>query len=64
MIALGELHAEWVADNLEAASRNFDPSGRKEGSDYNQHHVDLDADGDAQDRFFDEAMRIMGVSGG
>lgn len=59
LIALGELHDRWVADNLAAASDRFDPSSRPEGSDYNQHHVDVDAPGEALDRFDEQAMRIV-----
>lgn len=59
LVALGELHDRWARDNLASASGRFDPSWRPEGSDYNQHHVDVDADGTAQDRFHEEAMRIV-----
>jgi hypothetical protein len=64
LVALGELHNQWVTANLESAAKDFDPSGRKDGSDYNLHHVDLDADSEAQDRFFEEAMRIVNGEGG
>lgn len=57
--ALGELHDRWVADNLAAASECFAPQGRKAGSDYNQHHVDLDAPVEAQDEFDRQAMAIL-----
>lgn len=59
LIALGELHDRWVRENAASTSAHFDPSGRKTGSDYNQHHVDLDADGAAQDDFHEQAMRII-----
>jgi len=59
--ALANLHSEWVGKNLAKASKVFDPSGRKKGSDYNQHHVDLDADGEAQDAFADAAMALFPV---
>src|SRR5688572_7073446 len=59
LIALGELHDRWVADNLASAGKAFDPSGRKDGSDYNQHHIDVDADGAAQDEFDRQALAIL-----
>lgn len=59
LIAIGELHDQWVTKNLESAGAAFDSSGRKEGSDYNLHHVDLDADGKARDEFVAAAMKIL-----
>lgn len=44
LIALGALHDEWVATVLPASP--FNPVGRKTGSDYNLHYVDLEADDD------------------
>jgi hypothetical protein len=57
--ALADLHKRWVADNLAAAAECFAPQGRKAGSDYNQHHVDLDAPVEAQDEFDRQALAIV-----
>jgi hypothetical protein len=42
MAALAAWHDEWVARKL--AEAPFNPEGRPEGSDYNLHYVDLEAD--------------------
>lgn len=57
LIALGEWHSQWVAGQLPAAP--FRPEGRKAGSDYNQHYVDLEADDAA---FHERAREIMGIA--
>jgi len=59
LIALADWHQEWVEANLARASAEFDSRGRKPGSDYNQHHVDVDAD---DDEFHAEARRILGIT--
>lgn len=57
---LGELHREWVATNADEAG--FRPDEHPiPGSDYNLHHVDLDAPLAAQDDFWRRARRIMGL---
>jgi hypothetical protein len=55
--ALAKLHDEWVAANAEAAG--FDPEGRPKRSDYNIHHVDLDAPGPALDALQASAAEIL-----
>lgn len=57
LVALGNAHDEWVDGKLATDPGPFRPEGRKPGSDYNQHHVDLEADDDA---FHDRARQIMG----
>jgi len=59
---LAQLHDEWVDDNLESAGADFDSSGRVADSDYNQHHVDVDASGEAQDDFHQQAAQIFEMS--
>lgn len=59
LAALADLHDMWVTKNAEAASAAFDPKGRPAKSVYNQHHVDLDADGAAQDRYAAGAARVL-----
>ncbi|WP_243707581.1 hypothetical protein [Micromonospora sp. KC606] len=55
---LGELHREWVAETADAAG--FRPEEHPTpGSDYNLHHVDLDAPGPAQDEFHRRARQVM-----
>ena len=54
-----ELNDQWIAEHLDAASAAFAPAGRKAGSDYNLHHVELDADGAAQDEFVTAALAIL-----
>lgn len=59
-----ELHDRWVLRNLAGAASGFDPAAHpKPGSDYNQHHVDVDADGAAQDEFARAARRVLGLPG-
>lgn len=54
-----ELNDRWVTANLASASALFDSSDRDDGSDYSIHHVEVDADGAAQDEFFAAAMRLF-----
>ena len=62
--ALAAHHAKWVTSNLDEAGKAFDPTGRRMGSDYNQHHIDVDADGAAEDEFaaFLSAPEVAAVS--
>ena len=57
---LARVHDEWVGDHLEDAP--FHPEGRPEGSDYNQHHVDVDAGGAAEDDFTQRTAHIFSVA--
>jgi hypothetical protein len=59
MAALADAHDEWVGEKLAAGKVPFKPQGRKPGSDYNQHNVDLEADDDA---FHAKAKRILGLT--
>jgi hypothetical protein len=54
--ALARLHTTFVTGHLDAP---FHPEGRLEGSDYNQHSVDLEAPVDAQDAFRERALAIV-----
>jgi len=57
--ALAKVHDEWVGRNLQSASAGFDSTGRVPESDYNLHHVDVDASGVAQDDFHQQASRLF-----
>lgn len=46
---LADAHGSWVSANLTAVADRFEPRDAK--SDYNQHNVDIDADGEAEDAF-------------
>jgi hypothetical protein len=59
LVALGKLHQEWSADTEGSAAAAFTPRGPD--SDYNQHHVDVDAPPAAEDEFHARARRIMGI---
>jgi hypothetical protein len=60
--ALGDFHAEWTAQHADEAG--FHPTEHpKPGSDYNVHHVDLDAPAAAETEFHDRARQIMGITG-
>ncbi|MGC5664936.1 hypothetical protein ACN261_31600 [Micromonospora sp. WMMD723] len=59
LVALGDWHREW-ADRTET-STPFTPDDQPAGSDYNQHHVDVDATAAAQGEFVRRADRIMGI---
>jgi hypothetical protein len=54
LAALAAWHDEWVARKL--ADAPFNPEGRPEGSDYNLHYVDLEAD---DDEFHARAQEIL-----
>ena len=54
MAALAAWHDEWVERKL--AEAPFDPEGRPEGSDYNLHYVDIEAD---DDEFHQRARAIL-----
>lgn len=50
LAAIAKVHDEWVDEHLAAVSSEFDPAAHpKEDSDYNQHNVDVDASGEAED---------------
>lgn len=57
MADLAALHDRFVAQQLPGAP--FHPEGRKDGSDYNLHYVDLEAD---TDQFHAEAKAIFDIS--
>jgi len=57
LAALASLHDQWVADTAETAG--FDPAGRPKKSDYNIHHVDLEATPEAGDDFTRKASKIF-----
>lgn len=63
LVALGQLHDQWSREQEAAAAAAFDSSARPAGSDYNQHHVDVDAAGAAEDAFHARARRIMNIDG-
>jgi hypothetical protein len=56
---LAELHRAWTTRHLQQAP--FRPEGRRDGSDYNQHYLDLEATGDAEDEFMTPAREILGL---
>lgn len=57
LTALTDLHDQWVAANADSAG--FDPKGRPKKSDYNIHHVDLDADPTAAAEFAAAAAKLF-----
>lgn len=58
---LADWHAEWVAKW--AGRAGFHPEEHpKPGSDYNLHHVDLDAPPEALDEYYRRADEIMGTT--
>lgn len=58
--AIREAHDTWVGEHTEAVGARFDPAAHpKPGSDYNQHHVDIDADGAQLDEFADAVTRAL-----
>ncbi len=60
LVRLGELHDEWVDEQLARGDVPFNPEGRPEGSDYSQHYIDLEASGEALDEFNRRAGEIEG----
>lgn len=61
LVALGEWHRRWAAGADADATAEFRPEGRRDGSDYNEHHVDVDADPALEDVFHAGARHIMGL---
>lgn len=59
---LYDLHTRWVAEQLARGVDGPAPPGSPDPTDYNQHFVDMEADGEAMDAFHDEARCIMGLS--
>jgi len=59
LAALADHHDRWVADAEPRAG--FQPEGRPAGSDYSQHHVDVDAAPADEDAFHARARQIMGI---
>jgi hypothetical protein len=58
---LADWHREWMAKWADRAG--FHPGEHpKPGSDYNLHHVDLDAPQEALDEYYRRAAEIMGDS--
>lgn len=62
--AVADVHESWVLGNQARVSEGFDASGRKDDSDYNLHHVDIDADGAAEDAFAAALRGLFGASRG
>jgi hypothetical protein len=60
LVALGELQRQWSARH-ESQTPYAPGENRPAGSDYNQHHVDVDASAAAEDDFHREARRVMGI---
>jgi hypothetical protein len=57
---LAEWHDEWVKKWADRAG--FHPQEHpRQDSDYNLHHVDLDAPPEAQQEFYERAQQIMGL---
>lgn len=46
---LVDVHLAWTDQQLAAGDLPFHPDEHPQGSDYNQHHVELEADGAALD---------------
>jgi hypothetical protein len=59
LAALGDWHAEWTARHADTAG--FHPDEHPAGSDYNLHHVDLDAPVEALDEFHARARQLLGL---
>lgn len=60
-LAIQTAHAEWVAEQLAAGVDGPTPADRPEPSDYNQHVPILEADGRAQDAFFERVTHHIAV---
>lgn len=56
MRAVADAHDAWAA----STEAPFDPAGHDDKSVYNQHYVDLDADGAAQDAYADQVAAAIG----
>lgn len=62
LAALAAVHDEWQVRSFRGAYIHFDPSrANVPDSDYNQHHVDIDASAAAQDDFHQRAAHIFGM---
>lgn len=62
LAAIAKAHDEWVNEHLASVSSEFDPAAYpKPGSDYNQHNLDVDASGEAEDEL---AAKVEAVFGG
>jgi hypothetical protein len=57
--ALSDWHQEW--QERHASTTPFRPEQHADDSDYNQHHVDFDADADAETEYWRRADEIMGI---
>lgn len=57
-LKMGIWHSEWTKRTVDRA--DFRPQGRKEGSDYNLHYVDVEAPFDAEIDFDRRAREIQG----
>ncbi|WP_204057368.1 hypothetical protein [Microbispora corallina] len=60
LAALADVHAEWEREHL--AEAEFHPEGRKAGSDYQQHYLDVNPPVEAEDEFHRRARQAMGLS--
>jgi len=59
LAAVAKAHDAWVEQNLSAVAGEFDPAAHpKDGSDYNQHNLDVDATGGMEDEL---AQLLAGV---
>jgi hypothetical protein len=58
LLELAAWHREWSAKHADRTP--YRPEG-DDDSDYNLHHVDLDADPDAEAEFMHRAREIMGL---
>lgn len=56
---LAALHDSWVRRYIDETP--FEPDDYPERSDYNLHYVDMSASVEAQDEFFEQSRRIMGL---
>ncbi|MEU6427710.1 hypothetical protein ABZ860_17620 [Microbispora sp. NPDC046973] len=62
LAALAEVHAEWEREHL--AEADFRPEGRRQGSDYQQHYLDVNPPTSAEDEFHRRAQQAMGLTPG
>jgi hypothetical protein len=56
---LADLHTDWERRHLDQAE--FHPEGRKDGSDYQQHYLDVNPPTSAEDEFHRLARAITGL---
>jgi hypothetical protein len=59
---LYQAHTAWALKQVAAGVDGPAPPGSPDPSDYNQHVPDLEASGQAEDEFHEQARRIMGLS--